>query len=67
MEQQPISTRGMQFAVLVRQMRNAQKKYFKNRTSIDLGRARELERRVDDVLKSLNLPPDADPQAKMFN
>lgn len=65
--QQDMSTRGMQFAVLVRQMRNAQKKYFSSQNSINLGRAKELERKVDDVLRSLNLPPDADPQAKMFN
>lgn len=62
-----MSSRGIQFAIIVRQMRNAQKKYFKNKTSIDLERARALERKVDDIIKTLNLPPDADPQAKMFN
>ena len=67
MNQQPISSRGIQFAILVRQMREAQTKYFKTKTSINLDRARSLERRVDDVIKSLNIPPDVDPQAKMFN
>ncbi len=61
-----LSSRGIQFAILVRQMRNAQAKYFKVKTSVNLERAKLLEKRVDDVIKSLNIPPDVDPQAKMF-
>jgi hypothetical protein len=61
-----LSSRGIQFAILVRQMRNAQTKYFKVKTSVNLERAKLLEKRVDDIIKTLNLPPDVDPQAKMF-
>lgn len=61
-----ISSRGIQFAILVRQMRNAQTKYFRIKTSTNLERAKLLEKRVDDVIKSLNLPPDVDPQTKML-
>ena len=63
---QEISTPGKEFAKLVRKMRAAQSLYFKTKTSINLERAKILERRVDDFIKGLNLPPDVDPQAKMW-
>lgn len=38
------------FAILVRDMRAAQKRYFDTRDKADLSRAKELERKVDDEL-----------------
>lgn len=38
------------FAILVRDMRTAQKRYFDTRDKADLSRAKELEKKVDDEL-----------------
>lgn len=38
------------FAILVRDMRAAQKRYFDTRDKVDLSRAKELEKKVDDEL-----------------
>ena len=38
------------FAILVRDMRAAQKRYFDMRDKADLSRAKELEKKVDDEL-----------------
>ncbi len=38
------------FAILVRDMRAAQKRYFDTRDKADLFRAKELEKKVDDEL-----------------
>ena len=38
------------FAILVRDMRAAQKRYFETRDKADLSRATELEKKVDDEL-----------------
>lgn len=38
------------FAILVRDMRAAQKRYFDTRDKADLSRAKELEMKVDDEL-----------------
>lgn len=42
---------------LVRRMRTAQKKYFRDRTPSLLTEARDYERRVDKVLADLAAPP----------
>ena len=38
------------FAILVRDMRAAQKRYFETRDKADLSRAKELEKKVDDEI-----------------
>lgn len=41
------------FAILVRDMRAAQKHYFSTRDKADLSRAKELEKQVDDSLSAI--------------
>lgn len=41
------------FAQLVKEMRDAQKEYFKHRTQSALSRSKELERKVDEELNRL--------------
>jgi len=48
-------------AVLVREMRDAQKAYFKERSPQQLSVSKELERRVDKVVADI-----LDKQTKMF-
>ena len=43
-----------EFIELVRQMRAAQKEYFKTRSKDVLNRSKELERKVDAELQSIN-------------
>ena len=43
-----------EFIELVREMRNAQKEYFKTRSKDVLNRSKELERKVDTELQSIN-------------
>ena len=43
-----------EFIELVREMRNAQKEYFKTRSKDVLNRSKELERKVDNYLQSIN-------------
>jgi hypothetical protein len=43
-----------QFIKLTEQMRAAQKRYFKDRTSADLNEARQLEIKVDNFIKNWN-------------
>jgi predicted nucleic acid-binding Zn-ribbon protein len=43
-----------EFIELVREMRNAQKEYFKIRSKDVLNRSKELERKVDAELQSIN-------------
>jgi hypothetical protein len=43
-----------EFIELVREMRNAQKEYFKTRSKDALNRSKELERKVDNYLQSIN-------------
>lgn len=43
-----------EFIELVREMRNAQKEYFKTRSKDVLNRSKELERKVDAELQSIN-------------
>jgi len=50
-----------EFAELVRQMRDAQKSYFKERSPQWLSTAKELERRVDSAVKNV-----LDAQKKLF-
>ena len=50
-----------ELAELVRQMRDAQKKYFKEREPLALSMARELERRVDKAVTDT-----LDQQGKLF-
>ena len=38
------------FAILVRDMRAAQKRYFETRDKADLSRVKELEKKVDDEI-----------------
>ncbi len=44
----------LEFFKLVRMMRVAQKKYFKNRQVDDLRQSKALEKRVDDVIMRLS-------------
>lgn len=44
------------FLHLVQSMRQAQIKYFSSRTDSNLREAKRLESRVDELLKSMNLP-----------
>lgn len=39
------------FFMLVTEMRNAQKMYFRNRTKEELEKSKELEKRVDDEIR----------------
>ena len=41
------------FAILVRDMRAAQKRYFDTRDNADLARAKGLEKKVDDELAGI--------------
>lgn len=43
-----------EFIELVREMRNAQKEYFRTRSKDWLNRSKELEREVDAQLQSIN-------------
>ena len=43
-----------EFIELVREMRAAQKEYFKTRSKEVLNRSKELERKVDTELQSIN-------------
>jgi hypothetical protein len=43
-----------EFIELVRQMRSAQKEYFRTRSKDVLNRSKELERKVDAELQSIN-------------
>lgn len=43
-----------EFIELVREMRNAQKEYFKTRSKDVLNLSKELERKVDAELQSIN-------------
>jgi hypothetical protein len=51
----------MEFIELVREMRAAQKEYFKKRSKDVLNRSKELERKVDAELQSIN-----DKQTSLF-
>lgn len=50
------------YAALIRQMRQAQNDYFRERSPQLLSRAKELERRVDDVTAEV-----LDKQGTLFN
>jgi hypothetical protein len=43
-----------EFIELVREMRNAQRAYFRTRSKDALNRSKELERKVDNYLQSIN-------------
>ena len=45
-----MSEKTFRFAILVRDMRAAQKRYFDTRDKANLSRAKELEKKVDDEL-----------------
>ena len=46
----PMPEKISRFAILVRDMRAAQKRYFETRDKADLSRAKGLEKKVDDEL-----------------
>ena len=46
----PMPEKISRFAILVRDMRTAQKRYFETRDKADLSRAKELEKKVDDEI-----------------
>lgn len=58
----PQDSPGIQFAKLVRRMRDAQNRYFKIQTVSNLERAKALERQVDKFIESLNIPKDGQMQ-----
>ena len=43
-----------EFFLKVREMREAQKQYFKFRTSLDLARSKKLEKEIDDEIKRVD-------------
>lgn len=51
-----------QFRDLVREMRDAQREYFKTRSHFVLARSKELERKVDEDLKGDRRPVKQDPK-----
>jgi hypothetical protein len=55
----------IKLAELVKEMREAQKEYFRTRSSIALTKSKKLERDVDDVV-SLAIRPVATSQGNMF-
>lgn len=50
------------FVIKVKQLRTAQKKYFKTRNYNDLNKAKALEKEVDEMLDDLE-----NPQQSLFN
>lgn len=57
----------LELALLVRRMRAEQIAFFDGRQKAALGRAKGLEKQVDQYLKQLNLPPDPqDTQGKLL-
>lgn len=56
---------GMQdFMKLVEQMRNAQKKYFRNRQNADLEESKRLERLIDNYISEAKKPVET--QTSLF-
>lgn len=56
-----------EFFNLVMRMREAQKEYFKTRSSLDLRQARRLQKQVDAEIERVNaLAPRKDTQTAMF-
>ena len=51
-------------AKLIREMRAAQNEYFRTRTATSLTKAKTLEHKVDEILKTI--PEPIEPQQKLF-
>ena len=45
----------IEFYTLVKKMRDAQKKFFKDRSSIDMKNAKSLEKQVDSELSAIGM------------
>lgn len=56
-----------EFADLVKKMRDAQKEYFKIRSSDFLRRSKDLEKQVDDVLSSREKRIKEEREPLLFN
>lgn len=57
-----------EFFNLVMRMREAQKEYFKTRSSLDLRQAKNIEKEIDAEIERVNaLAPCDDPQTAMFD
>lgn len=56
-----------EFAYLVKKMRDAQKEYFKTRSSDSLRRSKDLEKQVDDVLSSREKRIKEEREPSLFN
>ena len=57
-----------EFFNLVSRMREAQKEYFKTRSSLDLRESKKLEAEIDAEIERVNaLAPHKDAQTAMFN
>lgn len=57
-----------EFFNLVMRMREAQKEYFKTRSSLDLRQAKTLEKEIDAEIERVNaLAPSKDAQTAMFD
>lgn len=52
-----------EFAILVKEMRDCQKKYFRSRLRDALNQSKELEREVDQAIKEILNPQ---PQGSLF-
>lgn len=60
--------KAKEFFNLVSRMREAQKEYFKTRSSLDLRQAKTLEKEIDAEIERVNaLAPRKDAQTAMFN
>lgn len=54
------------FIITVKQMREAQKRYFRYRTSIELNQAKKLEKEVDDMIREREREDNDKLQLKLF-
>lgn len=54
------------FMITVKQMREAQKLYFRYRTSIELNQSKKLEKEVDDMIREREREENDKLQLKLF-
>ena len=54
------------FMLTVKKMRDAQKRYFRYRTSIELNQSKKLEKEVDDMIREREREENDKLQLKLF-
>ena len=54
------------FMLTVKRMRDAQKQYFRYRTSIELNQSKKLEKEVDDMIGEIEREENDKLQLKLF-